>query len=126
MENVKLFDHSDVGTFKESMKDPHGIIQTEIFEDQYYVEDLIPKVHKCVQFKFMNVIIFRFDYKSQFDQETDQAVTYWSNIVKATEGGIGKMMKYFNKKLYYDHDGYCSQALIEYEKEYRKVYNLDQ
>ena len=58
MENVKLFDHSDVGTFKESMKNPHGIIQTEIYEDQYYIEDLIPQVHKCVQFKYANVIIF--------------------------------------------------------------------
>lgn len=126
MENVKLFDHSDVSTFKESMKNPHGIIQTEIYEDQYYIEDLIPQVHKCVQFKYANVIIFRFDYKSQFDQETDRAVTYWSNIVKATEGGIGKMIKYFNKRLYNDYNGLFSQALNEYEKEYRKVNNLNQ
>ena len=129
MTNVKLFDHANVGIFEENMKSTcgFGFIRTTVFEDSKYSnENLIPKVHKTVEFIYANKTIFRFDYKSQFDQETDQAVTYWSNIVKATEGGIGKMIKYFNKKIYNDYDGLFSQALNEYEKEYRKVNNLDQ
>ena len=129
MTNVKLFDHANVGIFEENMKSTcgFGFIRTTVFEDSKYSNgNLIPKVHKEVEFIYANKTVFKFEYKSQFDQETDRAVTYWSNIVKATEGGIGKMIKYFNKRLYNDYNGLFSQALNEYEKEYRKVNNLDQ
>ena len=123
----KVFDRSELG-YKDIYKQSDDTcVKSYVYEDKVgSTGDLIPQVHKCVQFKYANVIIFRFDYKSQFDQETDRAVTYWSNIVKATEGGIGKMIKYFNKRLYNDYNGLFSQALNEYEKEYRKVNNLDQ
>ena len=129
MTNVKLFDHANVGIFEENMKSTcgFGFIRTTVFEDSKYSnENLIPKVHKTVEFIYANKTIFKFEYKSQFDQETDKAVQFWTNVVKTTETGAGKMIKYFNKKIYNDYDGLFSQALNEYEKEYRKVHNLDQ
>ena len=121
MTNVKLFDHANVGIFEENMKSTcgFGFIRTTVFEDSKYSNgNLIPKVHKIVEFIYANKTIFKFEYKSQFDQETDEAVQFWTNVVKTTETGAGKMIKYFmdEKEIPYEYHNSLRRAVHEYEE----------
>lgn len=87
---TKLFDHANVGVVLECMGESCGTIKTTVFEDpKYDGSHMIPRVYKHVEFIYGGVI-FDFKYKSQTDTETDEAVKYWTNVVKTT-AGVGRI-----------------------------------
>ena len=120
MSDVKLFDNANVGTSTEYGNNTCGfgfIIRTKVFEDNKYYNSLIPKVYKTVEFIFGGKLVFKFEYQSQFDQETDEAVQFWTNVVKTTETGIGQMIKYFmdEKDIPVDPHSAIRKAIRKYE-----------
>ena len=130
MSDVKLFDHADVGISNEYLKNTCGfvfIIRTNVFEDNKYYNSLIPKVYKTVEFIFGGKPVFKFEYQSQFDQETDEAVKFWTNVVKTTETGIGQMVKYFmdEKDIPVDPHSALRTAIRKYEDSINPDPDLD-
>lgn len=94
----KLFNHDQVGISVNRVN--IGYIISNIYEDEYWDRvNLIPNLHKKVEFRIFDQTIMLFKYNDEFDNKTDEAVKYWNyqvNVYK--KDGWEKMARYFLKK----------------------------
>lgn len=93
----KVFDRSELG-YKDIYKQSDDTcVKSYVYEDKVgSTGDLIPRIHKEVEFVYKCKRIKTFIFRSQYDREMEEAVQYWMNrIDEDPVKGWDKMIRFF-------------------------------